>query len=113
MDFQNYVYTIVKKDTNICLGTYPNFKKAYERIEEFAKGNVIVDCGGQFDNEVHFQVIKTNKGHVYGTEYVVYRNLLTIYNSDQLITTKMIEKMTQACEENDQKSKYVCAMGVL
>ena len=44
--FQNYVYMVIERDTMSPLGVYPNFKKAYERVEEIADGNKIVDCTG-------------------------------------------------------------------
>lgn len=113
MHFQNYVYTVVNKGSNISFGTFPNFKKAYERIEKFEKGSSIIDCGSEYDDEVHFQVIKINKGCIYTKEYVVYRNLLTIYEDDQLVSTNMVYKLTEENETRSGNSKYALTMEVL
>lgn len=108
--FQNEVYTIICENTKCSMGCYPNFQKAYERLEELAKGNPIVDCGdNQFGNSCLFEIIDIKKCK-YGMtvnhdKYRIYRNLLTIREDDELVTLSLTMKL-QKENKMRQKSKY-------
>lgn len=106
--FQNYVYTIVDMDSNWTLGCKPNFKKAYERLEELAGNGIIIDCG--FDENgnwsASFEVIHTREcayGKYFVTRrYKINRDLLTIFDNDILIPVDLIEQIQS---ENKKKAK--------
>ncbi len=101
--FQNYVYMVIERDTMSPLGVYPNFKKAYERVEEIADGNKIVDCTGIDKKEPHvvkFNIVKPiwYNGKICKFceyKYVIVRSLLTMYDDDDFISVSMIYKILE------------------
>ena len=101
--FQNYVYTVINRYTMSPLGVYPNFKKAYERVEEIADGNKIVDCTGLDEkdpNVVKFNIVKPiwYNGKICKFceyKYVIVRSLLTMYDDDGFISVSMIYKILE------------------
>lgn len=111
--FQNHVYTVVHQNTNCTLGTYPNFKEAYERIEEYANGATIYDIDDGFEcSRVNFEIIKWNPlswggGYFSVAKYTIYENLLTIFPEDIVVSTEMFGALEKAMKEEKKKnSKY-------
>ena len=105
MPFQNYVYTLVCEDTGMSFGSYPNFKKAYEAIEEREEGKIIVDCGCDYTTRVCFNVI--NPKLLYTVKsYSIYINLLTIYNEKELVTYGMVKELEEANKTRAKNSNY-------
>ena len=106
MSFQNYVYILRERDhTTTCgdfiWGVYPNFKKAYERLEEFAEGSPIIDCGDKLSGTL-FEVVSYKKGKVTIRKYSVKRCLLTCLNGEEFISTERIRQL----EEEERKRKF-------
>ena len=100
--FQSIVYTIVHEGTKCSLGCFPNFKKAYERIEKLAKGGAIIDCGNDCYNlEAYFSVVNTKKNdfgmYITVDRYVVYMSALTICTTDEIVPLSLF---IQQEEEN-------------
>jgi hypothetical protein len=86
--FQNYVYTVFHKGTMCPLGTYQNFKKAYERVEDCICGATIVDCtDDNFDDKIKLEIYRNG---LYVGEYFIVRCLLNIHSEEPLISTEMI-----------------------
>lgn len=56
MLFQEYVYVLDIDNDPYKQAVCPNFKFAYEQLEQFAKGKPIVDCGNKSDR-VLFEII--------------------------------------------------------
>jgi hypothetical protein len=106
--WQNYVYVLMEPDGNFHWGVYPNFQKAYERLEELAKGNTIIDCGDGIQSAV-FEVFDAD-AKFYSpfkwTKYTITKTLLTIWGDDMLITTEMINRLEQENKERSRNSKY-------
>jgi len=99
MAFQNYVYGIISS-RGTSLGVYPNFKQAYERLENYSKHVVaIIDKGDRYDDEATFEVVrKSGKYYIYDT-FTIHRMLLTIWPDDKLISPDMIREL----EEQNKK----------
>ena len=111
--FQNHVYTVVHHGINCTLGTYPSFKKAYERIEEYADGATIYDMDDGFEcSQVNFEAITWHPlswggGYFSVEKYTIYENLLTIFPDDIIVSTKMFDSLKKAMKEEKKKNtKY-------
>lgn len=103
--FQNEVFTVVNENTNISLGCYPNFKKAYERIENIANGCTIIDCGDDACySSCVFEVVDVKEiGITPIRRYRVNRDLLVIYQNDELVPLSLTMKIKA---DNKKVSKY-------
>ena len=110
--FQNHVYTVISETTSCILGTFPNFKKAYERIEELADGATIYDLGYSFNlSKASFEIVVVKKayGRYYFTtnRYTIYESLLTIFSNDITISPDMFAELENVMKENRRKNaKY-------
>lgn len=115
---QNCVYVLIEhgnlyRDGIWHWGVYPNFKKAYQRLEELAQGKLIVDCGDR-NYSAMFEAIDIQRdarhpeyyGHCSVHRYSIIRNRLTIRDDDQLISVDMIDKIMQENKGNSRNSKY-------
>ena len=90
--FQNYVYAIVSEHKTV-LGVYPNFKKAYERLETARTNTVaVVDKGDINANASRFEVVRKHGSKYLFDTYVIDRILLTIYPSDPLVSIAQIHE---------------------
>lgn len=110
MTHYHYAYILYEK-SGYHWGIYQNFKKAYERLEELAKGNPIVDCGDDFINtSAVFNVIKiTRHGksiQIKTDEYHILQVCLTIDDNDIVVTAKMLNKLHDENKERSRNSKY-------
>jgi len=115
MLFCNYVYTVlcVLRNGVVCgLGCYPNFKKAYERIETAAKTiskcDILVDVSK--DNNFlsfEFEAIKRKKlgrmTYFTSEKYIILKSFMEVFPSDKLIPLDMVCEMVDALEEEDFK----------
>lgn len=95
--FQKYMYTIVNAKHLNPLGVYPNFKRAYERLEEIAGKGMISDCTKlekEDPNVVEFEVTRCYKnkfGYSFDTrKYAIVRSLLSLYDDDEYISSQKI-----------------------
>lgn len=113
MHFQNYVFTVICAKTLLPLGTYPTFKKAYERIEEcHEKDDVIaiVDLGDKGDSAI-FEVIRSYKYDFMNDKYIIARDLLSIFPEDKTISYEMVKELKEK-NKNSQK-KYKTTIDVM
>lgn len=89
--YQHYVYILSEGTRHDSV--YPNFKLAYERLEEIANGKQISPVN---DNEFEIITIQRDArhreyyGHVSANKYSITRKLITINNADDLVTTEMV-----------------------
>ena len=117
MSFQKYVYTVcyTKHDgAQLGLGCYPNFKKAYERIEESIKGHYdfLVDLNTEDDTgDYRFEAIKINNlrygRYVDHRTYTIMRNLLTVYNEDVTVSFDMVKQMLENLKKDSKKYRLI------
>lgn len=117
MSFQKYVYAVcyTKHDGGqLGLGCYPNFKKAYERIEESIKGkyDFLVDLNTEDDtDDYRFEAIKINHTrygrYVDHRQYTIMRDLLTVYNEDETVSFDTVKQMLEALKNNEEKYKLI------
>jgi len=113
MSFQNYVFTVIGVNTLLPLGTYPTFKKAYERIEECHKNDdviAIVDLGDNGDSAT-FEVIRSYKYDFMNSKYIIARNLLTIFPEDQTVSYAMVKELEE--KNKNSKKPYKTTMDVM
>lgn len=102
--FQNYVYTIISKDVGTTLGTYQNFKRAYERLEQIAKGRPIIDCTTDEDAyTLRFEIYDSKYKCV--NKYIIVRDLLSIHDDESLVPVAMVRDIEEANKEK-YKSNY-------
>lgn len=84
MLFQEYVYVLDIDNDPYKQAVCPNFKFAYEQLEQFAKGKPIVDCGNKSDR-VLFEIIDRQKYWVNVHRCSITAHLLTILPEYELI----------------------------
>ena len=94
--YQHYAYVLTELTSDGVRhdGVYPNFKLAYERLEDIANGKQIISIG---DND--FEVISIQRdarnheyyGHISVSKYSITRKLMTIRNADELVTVDMVD----------------------
>ena len=110
MVFHSYVYTLVSDDVGCTLGTYPNFKQAYERLEEITNGKVIYDCCDKSNINLKFEAIEvvgTSFGRIVRVnKYSIYRNLLHVENDNELVSFSMADKLEKEFERKTKNAKY-------
>ena len=95
--YQHYIYILSEGARHD--SAYPNFKLAYERLEDIANGKQIVTVG---DND--FEVISVQRdarhpeyyGHVSVNRYSITRKLVTINNANDLVTTEMVDNIIKS-----------------
>ena len=112
--FQNHVYTVIHQSTNCILGTYPSFKKAYERIEEYVDGAALYDLDNyEFKcSQVNFETRKWcpfsfGGGYFQINKFTIHESLLTILPDDIIVSTKMFDSLEEAMKEEKRKhTKY-------
>ena len=117
MSFQKYVYTVcyTRYDgAQLGLGCYPNFKKAYERIEESIKGkyDFLVDLNTEDDTmDYIFEAIKIEPGrcgrYVECRQYTIMRNLLSVYNEDVTVSFDMVKQMLENLKKDSKKYRLI------
>ena len=117
MSFQKYVYTVCWTSydgTQLGFGCYPNFKQAYERIEETIKGryDFLIDLNIKDDTDDYtFEAIKitpTRYGrHVESRRCTIMRSLLTVYNESETVSYDTVEQMLKALKKDSKKYKLV------
>lgn len=102
MVFQQVVYVLeIDYGCTTYTELFSNFKKAYERIEELERNNIIVDCGNKY-NTVYFEAIRRNDyGYFHTMKYKITWNLLTIYPEDTTVSYEMIKE-----KKENSNSKY-------
>ena len=112
--FQNHVYTVIHQGINCILGTYPNFKEAYERIEEYVGGATLYDLdAGEFKcSRVNFETRKWcpfsfGGGYFQIDKFTIHESLLTIFPDDIVVSTEMFSALEKAMKEEKRKNtKY-------
>lgn len=109
---QNCVYTLIEhsnkhRDGMFNFGVYPNFKAAYERLENIAKGKSITDCGDHHSSTM-FEVVDVTRdarhkeyyGHCSVRRFSITRNLLSVHDGDKLIIPEMIDEIAKENKRN-------------
>lgn len=110
MIFQNHVYTVIHQNTNCTLGTYPSFKKAYERIESYVGGATLYDLDDGFEcSRVNFEAIEWcslsfGGGYFNVNKFTIHENLLTIFPDDIVVSTEMFDALKKEMKENKRKN---------
>ena len=115
---QNCVFTLIEhsdfyRNGMLHFGVYPNFKSAYERLEEIAKGKAIVDFGDHYSS-VMFEVIDTTRdlrhkeyyGHCSIRRFSITRSLMNVRDGDTLIIPEMIDEIMKANKGCDDRAAY-------
>lgn len=114
---QKYVYTACYTSLDgkqLGLGCYPNFKKAYERIEESVKDryDFLVDLNTKDDvMDYVFEAIKINHTR-YGRylecrRYTIMRNLLTVNNESETVSYDMVNRMLEELKKHEDKYNLI------
>lgn len=112
--FQNHVYTVIHQGTNCTLGTYPNFKEAYERIESYVDGATLYDLDNyEFEcSRVNFETVKWcplpwGGGYFKIDKFTIHESLLTICPDDLVVSTEMFDYLKKVMKEEKRKNtKY-------
>lgn len=117
MSFQKYVYSVCYTawdGTQLGIGCYSNFKKAYERIEESIKGkyDFLIDLNTKDDAmDYSFEAIKIVPNRcgrsVERRQYAIMRNLLTVYNENETVSFDMVKQMLEALKESNEKYSLI------
>ena len=113
INFQNYVYMVINTDYMNTLGVYPNFKKAYERLEEIAGKGLIIDCTGldeESPSTIRFEIIRCfkdeNSHHFYTDKYAIVRSLLTMRDNDTYISPYMVTNILEQNEKSHPRYEF-------
>lgn len=115
--FQKYVYTVCYTTLDgkqLGIGCYPNFKKAYERIEESMKDryDFLVDLNTKDDTmDYAFEAIKidcTRYGrYVECRQYTIIRDLLTVYDERETVSFDMVKRMLEKLKKPEDKYNLI------
>lgn len=106
-EFFGYIY-ILHDEHNCFRSAYPNFKQAYERLEQLAKGNPIIDlCTDSDDSRImRFEVIRLQGSYPHICKFKICRYLLHIPNKDDIIPYHLIEEMIDKNKQREWQQKY-------
>lgn len=113
INFQNYVYMVINTDYMNTLGVYPNFKKAYERLENIAGKGLIIDCTNlneKYPEIIKFEVtrlFKDGDSHHFSTnKYAIVPSLLTMRDDDTYISPCMVTNILEQNEKSHPRYEF-------